>query len=188
MRTAPKEIRSLRNAPSLSKGRWVAALAMLLLFPVPLMAQERNNTPAHALLGPFGGPKAFPETYRRALNVFINAENTYFKGDYAAADALLKKLWADVPPSSPPWYEASEPERAAISSSGLNIGSPPCYYALRMLTDCVAWRLGGGTPGEAVGITWTVVMPGHVESRSRVTERNATRAEAKSRGWISIRG
>ncbi len=160
-----------------------AILAWLLcgLITTAVFAQDRN-TPAQALLGERGGVNAYPQLYRRALNVFINAENAYQKGDYAAAGDLLNKLWADVPPASPPWLEIDGQAQQVVKTSGLNIGSPPCYYALRMLTDCVAWRLDGGQPADVKPVVWTVILVGHLEShqpRNRA-ERNNGKGPTKT--------
>ncbi len=114
--------------------------------------------------------------------MFINAENAYEKGHHKEAAELLRKLWADVPPASPPWLEIDGKAEAATRASGLNIGSPPCYYALRMLTDCVEWKLKGEPAREVVPITWTVILVGQLESREprNRQERNNGRGPVKT--------
>jgi hypothetical protein len=127
-------------------------------------AQERG-TPAEVLLQPYGGAARFPQLYRRALTVLINAEDRYFQGQYAQANALLEQLWADVPPGSAAWTEVESEGHDAIQASGLNIGSPPCYYALRMLKECCEWKLNGSPAPEPTTVTWRVLLVEHLQGK-----------------------
>jgi len=115
-------------------------------------------SPAERFLVPHGLDE-FPDLYRRALDTFLTVEEQYSAREYEAAKELLNGLWADHPPGGEDW--ARLPRKAA----GINIGSPPCYYALRMLTDCVDWRTDANAPKDLAPceITLTVILVGHGE-------------------------
>lgn len=144
--------------------RCAAVGGLSSLLPLTALSQEAK-VPAQVLFGPHGGVERFPKLYARALNVFINAEEEYHQGRYDAASALIDKLFADVPVGSSKWSEADAAAADSMAISGLNIGLPPCYYALRMLADCCAWKLAGETPEDAKKVVWTIVMPGGLEGK-----------------------
>jgi len=95
-----------------------------------------------------------PALVSHALDTFLAVEKAYREARYADALRDLEALWQEAPPGGAKWVEASRAARQLAKSPGLNIGHPPCYYSLRMLTDCARWR---------------------VESGSRVTNRDAPR-------------
>jgi hypothetical protein len=80
----------------------------------------------------------FSELYREAVDVFLTAQEIYRKGDYARASELLKYFWGRHPAGTVEWGRAMSKADAVAETAGLNFGRPVCYYALRMLTDCVA--------------------------------------------------
>jgi len=141
--------------PSIARVSTTAVALMIGLAMTSWAGTE--SSPAHRLLAPYG-LKQFPDLYRRALEAFLTAEKLYQNGDYGGALKGLEQLWAQYPPGSEDWA------RCNSSIAGINIGSPPCYYGLRMLTDCAQWRLQRGAQRSRQGrprmATLTVVLVG----------------------------
>lgn len=106
-------------------------------------------------LSPFG-IQNFSTHYVDAVTTFVVAEESYRLGDYAHAKRVLDELWLRHPTGSPDW--------AALPSQpfGINFGSPPCYYGLRMLSDMTDWRVASGVTGSAAARTarLTVLLVG----------------------------
>jgi hypothetical protein len=100
--------------------------------PAPARAQVEDVEPE--FLRPYG-LENFSQHYRDALRTFLQAEELYFAGDPLGARQLLEALWAEHPEGGADW--GSLPRRPF----DIFLGTPPCYYALRMLTDITAWRL-----------------------------------------------
>ncbi len=96
-------------------------------------AARRPQDPAVAFLAPYG-LENFSQHTIDALSALLRAESAYGAGDVAAAGVILDELWGDYPVASPQWLSLP------TQPFGLNLGSPPCYYGLRMLTDTVEWR------------------------------------------------
>ena len=76
-------------------------------------------------------------------------------GDLTQTKSLLDTLWAQYPIGDPIWWSLpSQP-------FGLNLGTPPCYYALRMLSDLTDWRLDNPLqPPPPRTATLTIVVVG----------------------------
>ena len=106
-------------------------------------AAPQHEDPALAFLAPYG-LENFPRQSVRALQVFLDAEDKMRAGHYAAAKAVLDDLWAEYPPGDLSW--GSLPTQPF----GINIGSPPCYYGLRMLSDMAEWRVNGTRPAPGL--------------------------------------
>ncbi len=90
--------------------------------------------PALAFLAPYGIQNFSPH-YIDALRALLDAREQYESGDFAGAQTTLAAIWSQHPVADPSW--ATLPSQPF----GINIGSPPCYYALRMLTDMTEWRV-----------------------------------------------
>jgi len=110
--------------------------------------------PALAFLAPYG-LQNFSEHYIAALRALLEARTQYWAGEYTKAQATLDALWARYPVGSSRWgFLPTQP-------FGLNLGSPPCYYALRMLTDMTAWRVANpGQPPAPRSARLTVLVVG----------------------------
>lgn len=57
-----------------------------------------------------------------------------------------------------------------VDQTGLNFGTPPCYYALRMLQECSSWKRAHRVQVAAksvspVQLRWTVVLVKHFQSK-----------------------
>lgn len=113
---------------------------MVTLAAMPCSAQPLD-TPARRFLASQGFTSP-PALYREALDTFLTAEAAYRRGDYAGAGKALDALWNAHPPGTDEWATAYREAGAIGRTQGVNIGCPPCYYALRMLTECVRWRRG----------------------------------------------
>ena len=112
-----------------------------------------------------------PPLYLRALDTFLTAEAAYRRGDYASAQRTLDEFWSAHPPGTAEWSVAYREAGTIQRSTGINIGMPPCYYALRMLTDCVRYRLspqGSAAPTNTVTLTAVLVGKARgIEPRSQ---------------------
>ncbi len=97
--------------------------------------------------------------HRAALETFLEAEALTLGGEYARAERVLSALWRRYPVGSEAWTQL--PSRL----EGVFLGTPPCYYALRMLTDIARWRLERGERRRSKGgpvqhLRLTVVLIG----------------------------
>ncbi len=137
-----------------NRFRWflVQTLLILLLHPGIGHCQVQRIDPE--FLRSYGADN-FSQQYKDALWTYLQAEEKYSAGEFPRAHQLLENLWAQYPVGSPGW--------GALPGQpfGINLGTPPCYYALRMLTDMTTFRLEhpplvhrvvGGQPGEAVNL------------------------------------
>lgn len=148
----------------------LCALSALLLGAVPAAhAQAPSGGAGRQFLAGqgFGSP---PALYAEALDTFLAVEAAYGSRDYARAGRLLDALWAAHPAGTREWASAYRQAWDIGRSQGINIGCPPCYYALRMLTECVRWRRS-----EAAGVkptttaTLTVVLVGNTSGNEPAT-------------------
>lgn len=134
------------------------SVAVALLFAGLAFGQ-----PGDALLRPWGGPDGFPSLYRQSIGAFFGAEDAYRKGDYPRASQILNAFWAIHPAGTEEWARAAGDAQSLGLSKGVNFGSPACYYALRMLTECVEWRMRAAASSSSSSrpIRLTVVLVGH---------------------------
>ncbi len=113
----------------------------------------------------------FSPLFRESLETFVRAEDAYKRGNYSLANRLLVAFWAEHPAGTEAWTAANQDAYRLGRTAGINMGSPTCYYALRMLTECAAWRTSGKTvPADPATATLTVVLVGQakgIEPRSR---------------------
>lgn len=130
-------IRSTFRGAGLRQARHVALLLLFVsVFGIAVTAQ----TPAEVLLRPQGTDN-FPALYRQALNAFVEAQETYRKGQYDEASKTLSAFWKAHPPGTREWEQAEGLDFRAGQVMGVNYGAPACYSALRMLSEAVEWRL-----------------------------------------------
>ncbi len=129
----------------------------------PQRQQPAALDPAYRLLAPYGLDN-FPPQVVRALETFVSVSAAAEAGDHLGARSALDALWADYPLGDPSW--------GALPTQpfGLNMGSPTCYYALRMLDHMTNWRLvnpGAGPAPRSVRLTVVVVGQSHgIEPRN----------------------
>jgi hypothetical protein len=116
-------------------------LVLLLALCVVGPAAADDDT-AIEFLTPYG-LQNFSQHYIDALQALLCAQREYDAGDYAAAKTILDALWTQYPVGHGSW--------AALPTQpfGINLGSPPCYYALRMLSDVTGWKLDHPEQGAA---------------------------------------
>lgn len=139
-------------------------------------AAEQPWDPALGFLAPFG-LQNFSQHYVDALRTLLLAEQEYEAGRYARASSLLDALWARHPLGDPSW--------GALPTQpfGINLGSPPCYSGLRMLTDMAHWRVSNPSQGPAPRTArLTVLLVGRTQG---IEPRNAT--EIAQGGGIQVR-
>ena len=99
------------------------------------------DLPSSHLLEPWGGPAAFPPLYRQSIDALFTATDAYQQHDFQTASRIVHSFWDQHPPGTAEWASAISDAALLARTKGVNFGAPACYYALRMLTECVAWRL-----------------------------------------------
>jgi hypothetical protein len=98
--------------------------------------------PMQAFLRPYGLSN-FNKVYKRILSAWLRAAEKVAEGNFPAAERTLDTLWLRHPIGGLAYgNQVTQP-------FGINIGSPPCYYGLRMLTDITQWRATSGVLGYA---------------------------------------
>jgi hypothetical protein len=97
--------------------------------------------PVARFLGPYGLSN-FTLFYKRALRAWLRASHRHGYSDHAGAQQYLDNLWLQQPTGIAAWGDQ------ATQPFGLNVGSPPCYYGLRMLSDSVDWRVQSGVQND----------------------------------------
>src|ERR1035441_3116117 len=112
---------------------------------------------AAAILQPWGGPQDFPALYVQSIDAYFAADKAYRAGKYRQSAAILNKFWIEHPPKTREWVKELGDEHSLTLSKGLIFGNPGCYYALRMLTECVEWRLSPAKKVKPYPIRLTVV-------------------------------
>ena len=142
--------------------RWTV-LSLGLLLGSSIAVGQGARTPslpvqwdsAAAFLRPYG-VNNFSPFYKQALRTWLDASKAHGRSDETGSKSLLDDLWLDHPTGYAGW--GSLPRQPF----GINIGSPTCYYSLRMLSDTVDWRLQSGVQGmnPARQVRFTVVMVG----------------------------
>jgi hypothetical protein len=117
----------------------------------------------------------FAQISRDALNTLITVEDAYWSDRPAEAMAALTGFWQKHPPSGPAWNQTGSPTPEVF------IGSPSCYYALRMWTDIVEWKIASlDQPRVAAKpLHWTIVLVGIGEGREPATQIQLERGEGE---------
>ncbi len=106
---------------------------------VTLLKAETAPPPSQRLLAPYG-PEHFSPLFRQSVDALFTGYPAYRRGEHGDAARILEDFWKRHPPGSVEWRSAlGEGERVA-RTLGVEYGDPPCYAALRMLTECAAWR------------------------------------------------
>lgn len=101
----------------------------------------------------------FSPIFRESLETFLRVEDAYRARRYSDASRILEAFWKKHPTGTEEWARASRDADSARLSSGVNIGRPPAYYALRMFTECLEWKLARKpTSKHAATAVMTVVL------------------------------
>lgn len=127
------------------------AFCLLLMFVwLPVNGQEP--------VLPAQSTAQFSPLFRKSTDVYFAAAAAYRKQDYVTAQKLLRALWAEVPHGERAWKELQRESAQLLALA--DFGTPPAYAALRMLTDCVEWRLkrdGPASPESTLQLTVVLV-------------------------------
>ena len=152
-------------------------IAGLAFFAASTLLGQAAVPPSESILRPWGGPAGFPELYVQSIDTYFTAEKAYRDGNYQLASETLKTFWMAHPAGTREWAREIGDEDKPTLTRGMNFGRPVCYYALRMLTECVEWKLRPSTGTAPPPIRLTVVMVGQssgVEPASMEELRNNT--------------
>lgn len=110
------------------------------------------------------GEERFPPLYREAVQAWVDGAAAYRRGDHRRAAAALDALWRRHPAGSTAW------RRLGADTVHLHrvadFGTPPVYSALRMLDECVRWRLTAGPAAPRQVVQLTVVLVGESAGRA----------------------
>lgn len=137
----------------------IAALAIGSSAQSPTPALE-----AIRLLDMYGGAAQYPTMFREALATFIEVEQYYGRTNYSKASEALTRFWQKYPPATEVWRNAYGPHAQMNDTTGINVGTPSCYYALRMYDECLRWRLANPDPQPATNTaTLSIVLVGASE-------------------------
>lgn len=111
-----------------------------------------------------------------SIDADFSAERAWRDGAYPRASEILEKFWS-APPGTREWANEADDEGKLVLSKGLNFGRPVGYYALRMLTECVNWKLRPPTGMRPSPVRLTVIFVGQssgVEPRTLADLENHT--------------
>ena len=125
--------------------------------PDPHLRRRRRQL---VFLEPFNAAR-FSPFFRESIDAYFFAEEAYKANEIERAQQILNAFWKKHPAGTEQWAQLSNEGLQHAKSTGANFGLPPCYYALRMLTDCVRWRAENKNPGPpAATVTWSIVLVG----------------------------
>lgn len=119
--------------------------------------QQANEV--EKLLSAYPGANFSPE-FREAITTFSRAEHSYREGKYKVAKNTLDLFWEKYPAGSKYWVSQYSYSGGLTRQFGINVGHPVCYYALRMLTECVHFRLSPKSSQPQKTAVWTIVLVG----------------------------
>lgn len=154
---------------------------VFLLCTAVVVRAQTSAPPSERILEPWGGPASFTGLYIQSIDAFFGAERAYRDRDYFRASEILKKFWSDHPPGTREWVTEQNDEGKLVLSKGPNFGRPVGYYALRMLTECVNWKLRPATGTRSNPVRLTVILVGQ---SSGVAPR--TFDELKNKAGVSV--
>jgi hypothetical protein len=121
-----------------------------------------------------------PPLFRDSVDTFFHAESAYLRRDYRRASEILGEFWKTYPRGAPLWAQGVQEAHAIAMQGGPNFGTPAAYYALRMLTECVRWKLTATDNDQARMIDWTIVLIGHASGLEFVSSDGPERGKGKT--------
>ena len=150
---------------------------VLLMFACGYGIAQEPVPPSQTILKPLGITQ-FSPLYQKSIDVYFTAAAAYRKQDYATAQKLLRALWSEVPPGDPAWKKLQR--ESALLLSVADFGNPPAYSALRMLTDCVEWRLkNDGPAAPETTLQLAIVLVGRSAGPEPATPAEFARREGR---------
>ncbi len=146
--------------------------------------QQAASIRAEQLFASYGATQSASPLMREALKVFLDVEDAYWKGDYPRARAALDGLWEQAAPGSEAWALEYRKSAQVSDQTGINIGTPGGYYALRMYEECLRWRKANPRPVPPVTTaTLSIVLVGQTEGL-----QPRTNGELEAKTGISLQG
>jgi hypothetical protein len=134
-----------------------SALAQGRLAPAPSPVLDPGSFgPGVRFLYPYGLDN-FSAHHVLALDTNLTAENRIRAGDFTGARSALDALWNLHPTGGNDWGALP------WQPFGLNLGTPPAYYGLRIQSDIADWRIASGFTGNTAphSVRMTVLLVGH---------------------------
>lgn len=117
--------------------------------PRDAASDKLQSTAATDFLRPYG-LEHFSAQYIDAFSTLLEGQRLLANGDTPGAQQMLADLWSRYPAGDIRWSQLP------TDPFGINLGNPPFYYALRMLTDTVDWRMehpDAGPPARTARLT-----------------------------------
>ncbi len=107
--------------------------------------------------------------YQDALSSFLQAEKECLQSNYQKCHEILSALWSKYPTGDLSWYNLTSED------GDMNLGTPPFYYALRMLSDLAELNLESkAEPKESFLLT--VILVGKSESLMPTSQNDLTKS------------
>jgi hypothetical protein len=153
------------------------AACIAVLCATAVLRAQSAALPSERLLAPFGIAR-FSRLYRTAVDAYFTAQLAYRHQDYVAASGVLDALWKLYPPGSSAWAAAIRESEGMARSYGVDFGTPPCYYALRMLTA----RAASIFPRWPDSNSWEIITKSGDGRRNATASRKPVPDHVHSRG------
>ncbi len=166
----------------------ITAFAGLVMVLASSYQPEASNR-AEQLLTSYNAAQSASPLMRRALETFLEVEDAYWRGDYGNAQAALDGIWKTAPAGSQAWALEYRKSAQVSDQTGINIGTPGGYYALRMYEECLRWRKANPKPNPPVTTaTLSVVLVGQSEGlQPRTQAELEAKTGVKSQGQLDAK-
>ena len=127
-----------------------------------------SETAADRFLSDHGVNDVAPAV-RDARENFRGGQAEYMQGEHDRACSRLEAFWKTYPAGSDVWSKPDSTVYEQLRTNGIFLGEPPCYSALRMLTEAVQWRVRSRPLDDnarrpaSVPVALTIVLVGLAE-------------------------
>jgi hypothetical protein len=130
-------------------------LLFVVFFPLTTLAQgDCEATTLDQFFECYGGKKVFNNHAVKALTTFVEVEEAIEAGNFVQAKAMMDDIYKTYPIGDNIWWNVWE------APNGANVGSPHCYYGLRMMEDIVAYGLKPNPQAKVKKVNMNIVLVG----------------------------
>lgn len=134
---------------------YIIQIFFVILFPFTALAQgDCEATTLDQFFECYGGKKAFNNHAVKALTTFVEVEEAINAGNFTQAKILMDDIYKSYPIGDNIWWNVWQ------APNGANIGSPHCYYGLRMMEDIVAYGLKPNPHAKVKKVNMNIVLVG----------------------------
>jgi hypothetical protein len=133
----------------------IFSILVVIFLPFTTKAQgDCQATTLDQFFECYGGKKVFSEHSIKALTTFVQVEEAINAGNYIQAKVLMDDLYKTYPVGDNLWWQVWN------APNGANVGSPHCYYGLRMMEDIIAYGLKPNPLAKVKKVTMNIVLVG----------------------------